>query len=58
MSVSSLASCSAIDVIDCWPVFLLNVTHEPKAFPRGRPDQALVLAAVADCLACGVNPAG
>jgi hypothetical protein len=39
MSISSLvAGCGAVNVIDRGRVLLLNVTHEPKAFPRGRPD--------------------
>ena len=46
------------DVIDRRLVFLPDLTHETKAFSRGRPDQALLFAAVVDCLSCGVNPAG
>src|SRR5262249_7025466 len=58
MSVSSLAGCRTVDVIDRRLVFLPDITHEAKALSSGRSDQALLFSAVVDCLSCGVNPAG
>ena len=57
MSVSSLAVGSASDFVDRGLAFFLDVAHKSKALPRGRTDQALLLAAVADSLAHRIDSA-
>src|SRR5215475_9172984 len=58
MSVIDLAGGRTADVVDRRLMFFLDGADEAKALSRGRPYQALLFAAVSDCLSCSVNPAG
>jgi hypothetical protein len=55
VNIRSLAVGRAVDFIDRGLSFFLYVTYKSKTFPGGRPDQTLLLAAVAYGLAYRID---